>query len=168
MRIEAIGARVLLVSCLASLAGCSSQMRVRTDSGSPASVAGPATLNKKAMGEDSAAYPYLLRIGDAVNRVEREPDAERVRIEFVRWSGSNYGRLDAIFRVTNPGDHVVVVWQVRQQVSVPLLDRAGHSWETQESDYPGHGWETTTIAGHRWVEFPMLSSAEGDWRVCLL
>jgi hypothetical protein len=166
MSIRSVGAGVLLLSCIATVAGCSPRMQMSTGSASAASTAGPATPKQTAIGEDAGAYPYLLRIGAAVNRVEREPDAERVRIDFVRWSGSNYGGREAVFRVTNPADHAVLVWQVRQQVSVSLVQSAASS--RGKAIIQGHGWESATIARHGSVEFPTLSPAEGDWRVCLL
>jgi len=168
MSINSFSARVLLLACITSLVACSPRTGVRAGAGSLAPATGAANSKKQATGEDSATYPYILRLGEAVNRVEREPDAARVRIDFVRWSLSGYGGPEALFRVMNPADRPALVWNVRQQVAVPVSNGPGNSWETLESDYPGRGWETATIPAGGSVQFPMSSPTERGWRVCLL
>jgi hypothetical protein len=168
MTTKPIAGRLLLILlCIVALGACSPHTRVRPVS-TNAVAAGSATTQEKTPAEDSPVYPYTVWIGAAANRVEREADAARVLIDFVRWSSSNYGAPDAIFQVTNPGPRPVLVWNVRQQVAVPRSDGGANSWQTRESDYPGRGWETATISSGGSVQFPMLSPTEGYWRVCLL
>jgi hypothetical protein len=113
----------------------------------------------------STGYPYLLTLGHSVYSVEREPASVRLRIALLRWT-ENSGGQDAVFRVTNPGDRAVLVWNVRQQVLAN--DSGASTWSTQQSDYPGRRWDRSDITTGGSVEFPMFSPCEGEWRVCLL
>ena len=156
----------LLVTSLIVLGACSdTRSRTAHVNGAAATAASPPGQNTAP--KDSTTYPYDLWIGRAVNHVQQEADASRVTIEFIRWCDSANGR-DAMFRVTNPGKHPVLVWNVRQQVCGTHSEGAVRSWETRESDYPGRGWEHAIIPAGGSVRFPMLSPTEDVWRVCLL
>jgi hypothetical protein len=156
----------LLVTCLIVLGACSDTRSGVTHANRAAATAvSPSGQNTAP--NDSTTYPYDLWIGRAVNHVDREVDASRIRIEFIRWSDGANGR-DALFRATNPGKRPVLVWNVRQQVCETHSEGAMRSWETRESDYPGRGWERATIPAGGSVKFPMLSPTEDVWRVCLL
>lgn len=169
MSMNAPAARLLLVICLGMLSACSREARPGTEHANQGAATRASTTRDRGASADSSAYPYDLWIGASVNHVEQEAEAGRLRVELVRWSASPYTLTpDAVFRVTNPGNRPVLVWNVRQQVSVPRSDWAARVWETQQSDYPGRGWEHVVIPTGGSVQFPMLSPTEGDWRVCLL
>jgi hypothetical protein len=161
------GFPLLLSICLVLLGACSRDMRGRTAHAKSAAATAASPTGQNTTPANSTTYPYDLWIGRAVNHVEREADASRVRIEFIRWSDSASGR-DALFRVTNPGTRPVLVWNVRQQVCGTRSEGAVKSWETRESDYPGRGWERATVPAGGSVQFPMPSPTEDVWRVCLL
>ncbi len=161
----------LALLCLGLLGACSRDSRVGYETAKPAPTTGTTLTQETALSGDSTTYPYDLWIGRAVTRVEQEPNASRLKIELVRWSQNPYGGSDAIFCATNPGNHPVLVWNVRQQVSFAHRDGAAKPWETRENDYPGRGWSHSTIPAGGSVQFPMLSPAKTsktEWRVCLL
>jgi len=110
-------------------------------------------------------YPYLLSLGHSVYRVEQEAESERLRLSLVRWMDGSTG-LDTVFRVTNPGDRAVLIWNVRQQ---SLVDEGGATnWSTLRDDFPGRGWDRPAIAAGGTLEFPIASPVNGSWRVGLL
>lgn len=111
--------------------------------------------------------PRVLQLGDSVYHVERESAVIRPRMEFVRWSSSSsYSGPEAVFRVSNPGDRAILVWNVRKQVVV--VSSRQTTWVTRESDYPGRGWSDVVIQAGQSAEFPMAHDEEGDWHLRLL
>ncbi len=110
-------------------------------------------------------YPYQLALGHSVYNVEREPETERLRMSLVRWTASPVGS-DSVFRVTNPGDRAVLIWNVRQQTLVG--ESGATNWITSKSDFPGPGWDRPSLPPGGTLEFPFESPGDGSWRVCLL
>jgi len=168
MTMNAIITRLLLVLCLGMLGACSRDTRGTTVHANPATAMATSTTRADAAPGDSNVYPYDLRMFSSVYRVDREADAARLRLELIRWSDGPNGGKDALFRVRNPGDRPVLVWNVRQQVRAPHSAGAAQTWETEQNDYPGRGWENSVIPAGGSVQFPMPSPGEDDWRVCLL
>jgi len=128
---------------------------------------GPSSTQPATSAVDGDEYPYLLRHGQSIYRVEREPDGEGLDLKVVRWL-QNDGVPVAIFRLTNPGQRSALVWNVRQQVSTPLPNGTLTFWETLQSDYPARGWDRDVVPPGGSAEFPILSPSDSDWRVCLL
>jgi hypothetical protein len=117
---------------------------------------------------DASVYPHLLTLGHSIYRVDREPDSDRLKIDFVRWSGmTTAGAPEALFRVTNPGPRSALVWNVRLQVLTTNSEAAAPAWETKHNDYPDR-WDHVDIPAAGSAEFPMLPPMTGVWRVCLL
>ncbi len=168
LTMNAIRAGLILVPCLVMLGGCSRGAQGTAAHASHGGATGTRTVRGNASPDDPSAYPYDLWIGRAVNRVDREAEAARLKVELVRWADGPYGGREALFRVTNPGDRAVLVWNVRQQVWVAPSNAPAGVWDTRQSDYPGRGWEHSIIPAGGSEQFPMSSPGEGDWRVCLL
>lgn len=100
--------------------------------------------------------------------MEQEPEHAHLVLEFSKWSTTQDGGEDAVFRVTNRGSRPVLVWNVRQQAHTPGPGGLVSPWQTQYDDYPGRGWHHAMIPAGGSEEFPITPAPEDHWRVCLL
>lgn len=156
------------IHAIEALDGVNASEKRSNEHGAAATGRGTSDRISHASHHVTTAYPYDLWIGSSLNRVEQEAEGGRLRIELRRWSDDPKGEREAEFRVTNPGDRPILVWNVRLQVALQHSGEVTQAWETRQSDYPGRGWEHPMIPASESVKFPMASPGEGTWRVCLL
>lgn len=161
--------RMLLgLACVTMVASCSRGPQARAVSGIRVPPAGPPADLREMPAVPAPRYPYALSLGNSVYRVEQEPVHGRLKVEFVRWSEVRDGSRDAVFRVTNPGDRPVLIWNVRQQFRESVPQAGADAWGNGPDDYPGRGWDRPTIPAGESQTFPLSSGMDGVWRVCLL